>query len=176
MVAIPESVYSRLDMIRALVAHFQLSGNHAVANVRLDDLQFDVLALDHSRNALVGIECIHGGQPRTLTEQFVKANSHLEAAKCGALNFRMLADKVKNKEGLPKLNAHKPSCLQFSVSVALMDRVCKRVDLLRVLKTQFPAIGIVRVKMNGQCRDYIRDRSGKKDSALTSSNAVKISV
>lgn len=145
-----------------------------VSGVKLNELQFDVLALDQSRNVFVAIECMYGGQPKTLMEHFSKANSHLEAATRGALNSRMLADQVKDRKGLPKLNSRRLSSLQFSVSVALMDKVCKRVDLLRALKAQFPAIGIIRMKLNSECRDCIYDRSGKQDLVLTSSYAFKI--
>lgn len=171
----PESVYSRPDMIRALVAHYRLSGNPVISNVRLGDLEFDVLTFDKSESKFVAVECMFGGQPKTLAEHFSRANSDFAVAKYGALQFHALAGKGKSKKGPAWPNTAKLKLgIRFSVSVALMNKVCKRVDLLRSLKQEFPAIGIVRVKMNGQCRDYIRDRNGDKDVALTASKAVKI--
>ena len=157
-------VYSRLDMIRALVTHFRMSGMLVRSNVDLGVFQSDVLTLDKSQGAFVAVQCMHGGQPNTLAAHFSKADSYLTAAKCGTLKFHALTDK-KSKATTRRL---------LSVSVALMDRTCKRRDLLRSLKAQFPAVGIVRVKMNGQCRDYIRDGDGNKDLALTAGAPVEL--
>jgi hypothetical protein len=175
--AILEAVYSRPDMIRALVSHFRLRGNPVILNVKLADFQFDVLAFDQSERTFMAVECMYGGQPKTLAEFLAKAASHFAVAKKGVVQFYSLPDKgMSNKNtAWPSAAKLKPG-VRFSVSVALMEKVCKRVELLRALKEQFPAVGLLRVKMNGQCREYMRDRNGNKDFALAASTSVRIRV
>ena len=98
----------------------------------------------------------------------------MEAAKCGVRQFHAIAEKDKTLAWPSVSQLKKGGSLDSRV--ALMDKVCRRIDLLRALKLRFPKVGVIRVKMSGQCREYVRDRSGDKDFALATPAPVNISI
>lgn len=158
-------------MIRALVAHLRSQGCLATSNAVFGSFRYDVLAFNKQKFTLTGFECMYGGQPSTLAAHFARAYLHLTAVQARALDL----GKARDKKGSEWLDLTESKLdLRFSVSVALMDKVCRRVELLRSLKSQFPPIGVIRVKLSGQCRDYVRDRHGNTDLALTTGTSVTI--
>ena len=167
-------VYSKPDMIRALVAHLRSQGCLATSNAAFGSFQFDVLAFNKQKFTLMGFECMYGGQPSTLAARFALAYSHLAGVQALGLDLSALR-RARDKKGTewPDLTTAKLD-VRFSVSVVLMDKVCRRVELLRSLKSQFPPIGVMRVKLNGECRDYVRDRHGNTDLSLTTGTSVTI--
>jgi len=46
--------------------------------------------------------------------------------------------------------------IRIAFYVALTEKACKRVDLLRSMKKLLPDVGIIRVKPDGYCRHYLR--------------------
>ena len=45
--------------------------------------------------------------------------------------------------------------IRIAFYVALTEKACKRVDLLRSMKKLLPDVGIIRVKPDGHCRHYL---------------------
>jgi len=46
--------------------------------------------------------------------------------------------------------------IRIAFYVALTDKACKRINLLRAMKNLLPHVGIIRVKPDGYCRFYLR--------------------
>jgi len=65
--------------------------------------------------------------------------------------------------------------MRVAFSIALTDKACERVDLLRSMKKLLPDVGIIRVKPDGHCRHYLW--IGKdKDHKLTKPRPVVIEI
>jgi len=65
--------------------------------------------------------------------------------------------------------------IRIAFYIALTDKACKRVDLLRSMKKLLPDVGIIRVKPDGRCRHYLR--IGKdKDDKLSKPQPVVIEI
>jgi len=65
--------------------------------------------------------------------------------------------------------------IRVAFYVALTEEACKRVDLLRSVKRLLPTVGIIRVKPDGKCREYLREH-GQKNHKLTEASPVVVEI
>ena len=62
--------------------------------------------------------------------------------------------------------------IRVAFYVALTDEACKRVNLIRSVKRLLPTVGIIRVKPDGKCREYLRERDQKNYKLAKASHLV----
>jgi hypothetical protein len=145
--------------------------------IRVGDCVFDVVAYDKQEKLFRLVECKRGSQATSIGHAFGQIAAYWALLADKGQDF---LDAFSRKVSLRfhRLMEATDGARRFRVAfyVALTDEACQRVDLLRSLKRLLPDVGVIRVKRDGKCRDYVRDR-GRKDFklALAQPTVVKIS-
>lgn len=153
-------------------------GRYAAREVRVDDCIFDVVAYNKKEKSFRLVECKKTRKASGIGQAFGQLAAYSATIATHGQEFlvaysKKLAVPMHQDKWIEATGYYR----RFRVSfyVALTDRACKRVDLLRSMKKILADVGIVRVKPDGYCRNYIR--IGKqKDFELCESHTVAVKI
>ncbi len=163
-------------MSRAVARHIKPSA----LDVRIGrGCTLDVVAFDKERKVFKIIECKYVKDLRRIGHAYGQLLAYYSALKQPGSEFLdAFAKKTKPEISLTDLMGatQRGKNMQVEFYVGLRDAACKDVHLLRSMKKRLPRVGIIRVKRNGQIRDYIRDQDGRKDRKLTQAKKISIAV
>jgi len=159
------------EMALHVAAHLKKT---SAREIRVGGCKFDVVAYDKKRRLFEIAECKLGSKPTVIGHAFGQA-----AAYCGTLSAHgvefldayMKEVKLKFTRMMEATNQGKEFRVAFYV--ALEQKACLQVELIRSIKRLIPKIGIIRVKDDGRCRRFFRI-SGKKDLDLCKAEPVTV--
>jgi hypothetical protein len=167
------AVRNESQMAQAVAQHVANSARE----VRVGDCVFDVVGYDKRLQLFKLVECKLGSQSTTIGKTFGQI-----AAYCAVLSTRGrdFVEAFNEKVHLPFSQlmeaTNNAKRIQVAFYVALTHDACKQqIELIRAVKDLLPLVGIIRVKLNGQCKDYVWN--GGKDWKLAKAipTVIKIS-
>jgi len=143
--------------------------------------KFDVVGYNNQEKAFYIVECKRGSDPVSTGHAFGQVLVYSSLLRESGFEFKrnfideLLRKSVKGMDATELMGLVKKPESTFRFYVALGERACKRYDLLKLMKSQMPNVGIIRVKENGECRLYVRNEENQKDHDLSESTLVSIS-
>ena len=147
------------DMAEAVARRFKNSARE----VRVGNCIFDVVAYDKQQKLFTVIECKLGGDVTSIGHAFGQISAYYAVLSALGRDFiNAFTKKVPLRYERMMEATNENRQLRVAFSVALTQKACTRIELIRSVKHLLPAVGIVRVKPDGSCRDYLR-LNGKKD-------------
>jgi hypothetical protein len=156
---------TEFEMAGAVAAHFTKSARE----VKVGDCIFDVVAYDKKERLFRIIECKLGSHVTTIGRAFGQISAYI-AILSDLERERKFIDAFTKKVPLryERLMQATQENTQLRVAfyVALTDSACEKTNLIRSLKRLLPSVGIIRVKPDGKCREYLRC-NGKRDTKLS---------
>jgi hypothetical protein len=144
--------------------------------VRVSGCIFDVVAYDKEKRLFKLVECKLATSPTSIGRTFGQlASYHAAVMDQGyafvtavsrrlPLSFHRLMEATNNA-----------TKIQVAFYVALTQKACLNLRLLKSLKSLLPSVGIIRVKPDGHCRGYLL-RDGKRDDSISSAKAITIKI
>lgn len=155
---------SEYEMANAVAEHFAKSAQQ----VKVGDCILDVVAYDKKQRVFRIVECKLGHCARTIGHAFGQISAYI--AVLSALErekdfIDAFTRKMPLRYGRMMEATRNNTQLRVAFYVALTDGACQNIELIRSLKRLLPNVGIIRVKANGKCRDYLR-YNGKKEAKL----------
>ena len=143
-------------MESAVAAHLQRTARQ----VTLEGCRFDVVAYDKETQLFTIVECKRGRKAVDVGHAFGQISAYYALL---ARRGRVFVDKVGNK--LPRMRygrwieaTHRDRYIKVAFYVALRDRACEeQADVIRAVKNLLTDVGVIRVKADGQCRDYLKN-------------------
>jgi hypothetical protein len=160
------------EMAGAVARHLR----RAAREVRIGDCIFDVVAYDKQKVKFKLVECKLGHNAADLGHAFGQVVAyHAVIAGRGfdlvnafskklPLSFKRLMKATQNVRRI-----------RMAFYVALTDEACQRVDLIRSVKRLLPHVGVIRVKRDGRCRNYLRE-AGRKNWKLAKAKTAVIRI
>lgn len=152
----PKTVKTEAQMSQAVAYNL---GKYAAREIRVGDCIFDVVAYNKKDNTFRLVECKISRKASGIGHAFgqLAAYSALIAT-CGREFIIAYSKKLKvpMHQGRWMQATDDYRRIRIAFYVALSDRACKRIDLLRSMKKILPDVGIIRVKPDGYCRHYLR--------------------
>lgn len=170
--SVPTSMRTESQMAEAVARHLR----RAAREIKVGDCIFDVVAYDKHRKVFSLVECKLGSKTATMGHAFGQIAAYYAIvaergfdlvnalSKKLPLSFRRLMEATDNGRRI-----------QVRFYVALTDRACRRVTLIRSLKRLLPIVGIIRVKPDGKCREYLR-LNGQKETKLAKARPTVIEI
>jgi hypothetical protein len=150
-------------------------GNSAIG-VKIGSCILDVTAYDKAARLFKVVECKRVSDARRIGHTFGQTAAYMSVVAENGFGFVDALSKKLHMRFLRWMEGtNNGTEIKVEFYVALPDDACEQVDLLRSLKRQYPDVGIVRVKPDGKCRDYVKDQ-GKRDRELTKARAVTIKI
>ncbi len=151
-------VRTEAQMAEAVAGHLRRSARE----IKVRDCIFDVVAYDKEKRLFKLVECKLGSQATRVGRTFGQVAAYYAVVAARGFDLvNALSKKLPLSFARLMEATEDGRRIRVAFYVALTDKACKRVDLLRAIKRLLPSVGIIRVKPNGQCRNYIRDRKGK---------------
>lgn len=148
----------------------------SVREVRVGDCIFDVVAYDKRDRLFRLVECKLGSQATSIGHAFGQLAAYYAILSARGRDFLdVFSKKVPLRYGRLMEATEENRRIRVAFYVALTDRACKRVDLLRSLKRLLPQVGIIRVKDDGKCRDYLREH-GERNHKLAEATPVAVEI
>ena len=171
----PKFVKTESQMSQAVA--FTL-GKYAAREVRVGDCIFDVVAYNKKEKSFRLVECKKTRKASGIGQAFGQLAAYSATIATHGREFLVAYSK---KLDVPMHQGRWMEATDFyhrfrvAFYVALTDKACKRVDLLRSMKKILPNVGIIRVKPDGYCRNYLR--IGKqKDFELCQSHTMTVKI
>lgn len=148
----------------------------AAREVTVDGYRFDVVAYDKRERLFKLVECKRGSRSTSIGRAFGQLVAYYAVVSSRGFDFVNAVSK-KMRLSFKRLMEATNGARRIRVAfhVALTDEGCKRIQLLRTIKELLPQVGIIRVKGNGHCRNYILD-GRKKDYKLAEAAPTVIRV
>ena len=160
-------------MSEAVARHL---GN-STREVTVGDCIFDVVGYDPELHLFHLVECKMGTRSTKIGKTFGQIAAYCAVLSSQGRDFvEVFSERVHlSFEQLMEAtdNANR---IKVAFRVALSHDACKeRLELICALKKLLPIVGIIRVKPDGQCRDYVWHQ-GKKDWNLTEATPTNIVI
>ena len=153
-------------------------GKFAAREIRVGDCIFDVVAYNKQEKLFRLVECKKTSKASGIGHAFGQvAAYHATIATHGVQFLDAYSKKIPSPMRLTRWMEATDNYrrIRIAFSVALTEKACKRIDLLRSMKKLLPDVGIIRVKPDGRCRHYVR--IGKtKDEKLAKPQPVVIKI
>lgn len=172
----PKSISNESEMSQAIAAHL---GKYAAREVKLGSCKFDVVSYDKRNKIFRLVECKRSSRPAGIGRAFGQLAAYAATlATTSADDFltaysRKLQKPMDYHRWAEATNGHRSVKVAFYVG--LTNEACRQIPLLRSLKTIFPKVGILRVKTDGRCRPYLRNK-GEADYETARPVPVKIRI
>jgi hypothetical protein len=168
----PQRVRSEAEMSMAVASKL---GKYATRELKIGDCIFDVVAYNKTERLFRVVECKKSSKASKIGHAFGQlAAYHATIATRGEEFVIAYSRKVPARMHLGRWMeaTHNYRRIRIAFYVALTEKACKRSELIRSLKKFLPVVGVIRVKENGFCRDYIwsgkqRDREIAKARPVT---------
>jgi len=144
--------------------------------VKVGDCIFDVVAYDKAERLFKLVECKLGSQATTIGHAFGQIAAYYAVQSARGRDFLDAFSKkvpLRYERLMEATNENRH--IRVAFYVALTDEACERVDLIRSVKRLLPMVGIIRVKPDGSCREYLRVR-GHKECKLAQALPVVVEI
>jgi hypothetical protein len=161
------------EMSRHVAAHLKKT---SAREIRVGDCKFDVVAYDKKRRLFQIAECKMGSKATVIGHAFGQIAAYCAILSAAGEEFLDAYTKRVSLRWRRMMEAT-DQAKQFKVVfyVALEDKACRRIDLIRSIKRLLPNVGIIRVKRNGECRTHLRNQR-KKESELCKAAPIIVRV
>jgi hypothetical protein len=154
-------------------------GKYAAREVRVGDCIFDVVAHDKKEKSFRLVECKLSEKATGIGQAFGQLAAYSATIATRASEF---LDAYSRMPGAPMplgrwMEAtHNYRRFRINFHVALTHKACKdKVEWLRSMKKVLPDVGIIRVKPDGHCRNYILNGKSK-DTEVTKARTVTVKI
>jgi hypothetical protein len=160
------------EMAKVVASRFPKSA----LEVKVGACIFDIVAYEGKNRIFKIIECKLGTHVTTIGHAFGQISVYTAVLSSFERQF-MDAFTSKSPLRYERLMEATKDNTRLSVAfyVALTNGACRHLNVIRSLKHVLPNVGIIRVKDDGQCRSYLRDR-GKADSKIAKATPVAINI
>jgi len=153
---------NELQMSQAVARHVAKSARE----IRVGNCIFDVVGYDKRETLFRIVECKMGDHATSIGHAFGQISAYYAVLSAlGRAFLNGYTRKVPLRYERLMEATHDNRQLRVAFYVALTDKACKQVELIRSVKKLLPIVGIIRVKEDGRCRTWLRS-DGKKDSKL----------
>lgn len=152
----PKSVKTEAQMSQAVACTL---GKYAAREVRVGDCIFDVVAYSKKEKSFRLVECKRSRKASGIGHAFGQLAAYSATIAAHGREFLVAYSKkltVPMHQGRWMEATDDYRSIRVAFYVALTDKACKRIDLLRSMKRILPDVGIIRVKPDGYCRNYLR--------------------
>jgi hypothetical protein len=169
----PKSVKNESQMSQAVLCTF---GRYAAREIRVGDCIFDVVAYNKKERSFKLIECKRSSKAAVIGQAFGQLAAYSATlAEHGKPFLHAFSKKLVVPMHLEQWMKATDDYRRFKVEfyVALTHKACKRVALLRSMKNLLPNVGIIRIKPDGHCRNYLL-HEGEKDRKVCEPTQVEI--
>ena len=144
--------------------------------LKVGDCVFDVVAYDKEEKLFRLVECKLGSKATIVGHAFGQIAAYYAVLSARGRDFLdAFSKKIPFRYERLMAATSENRRIRVAFYVALTDEACKRVDLLRSVKRLLPAVGIIRVKNDGKCREYLREH-GQKNHKLTEASPVVVKI
>jgi hypothetical protein len=135
-----------------------------VRELRLGGPKLDVVGFAPESGEFHVVECKRTRKTVGIGQTFGQVLAYQSIIHADGLQF--LTEFQERAQGDPSLTRQMTQYYQskkipINFYVALGEEACANPKLIKHMKDQIRAVGIIRVKSNFRCRNYIRDESGK---------------
>jgi hypothetical protein len=136
----------------------KLGCDYASTNFGFQQVEFDVVGYDAKRSVFHIVECKRSAKAAEIGHAFgqlLAYQSVLHNAGYEFLSafFKRAHLKVDLESIIESVVIKRLSARFY---VGLTERACESVELLELMKESLPNVGIIMVRLDGKCRDYIR--------------------
>ena len=138
--------------------------------------RFDVVAYDKREKLFKLVECKRGSRPVNVGRAFGQLVAYYALVSARGYDFVDAFSRKVHLRYRRWAEATIGGQVRVAFYVALTDKACKRVDLLRAIRSVLPHIGIIRVKADGHCRNYVKEEDGRKDYELAKARPQVIKI
>lgn len=164
---------SEADMSQAVACKL---GKYATREIKISDCIFDVVAYDKNEKVFRVVECKRSSKASTIGHAFGQlATYRATIAAEGRAFLDIYSKKIPVAMRLGRWMEATDTYRRIRIAfyVALTEKACKRLALIRSLKESLPEVGIIRVKPDGLCRSYLRN-GNRKDERIARARPVTI--
>jgi hypothetical protein len=164
---------SEKQMSSAVAEHLR----HSAREVRVADCAFDVVSYDKPRRLFRLVECKLGSKAVDIGHAFGQIAAYYSVLSENGFTFLdNFGRKMPMRFGRWMEAIEDGKHIRVEFYVALTDKACERVDLLRSIKRLLPDVGIIRLNARWRCRHNIRDEQGKRDYELAHAKPMLIKI
>ncbi len=152
----PKSVKTESQMSQAVACTL---GKYAAREVKVGDCIFDVVAYNKKEKLFRLVECKRSRKAAGIGHAFGQLAAYTATIATHGRDFIIAYSKkssVAMHQGRWLEATADYQHIRIAFYVALTDKACKRINLLRAMKNLLPHVGIIRVKPDGYCRFYLR--------------------
>jgi hypothetical protein len=171
----PKSVKTESHMSQAVACTL---GKYAAREIRVGDCIFDVVAYNKREKSFRLVECKQSRKASGIGQAFGQLAAYSATIAARGREFLIAYSKklpVPMHQGRWMEATDDYRRISVAFYVALTEKACKRIDLLRAMKEILPDVGIIRVKPDGYCRKYLR--IGKqKNFEVCQSHTMKVKI
>lgn len=151
----PRCVRTEAEMSRAVASKL---GRYASREIKIGDCIFDVVAYNKTERLFRVVECKRSSKASRIGQAFGQLAAYHATIAARGEDFviaysRKIPARMHLGRWMEATNNYRR--IRIAFYVALTEKACQRLDLLRSLKKFLPDVGIIRVKRNGFCRDYL---------------------
>lgn len=151
-------------------------GKYATREININDCIFDVVAYDKKARLFRVVECKRRSKASAIGHAFGQlATYKATIAAQGGIFLDVYSKRINMRLGRWMEATNRYRRIRITFYVALTDKACKRVDLIRSLKESLPEVGIIRVKPNGLCRNYLHEGK-RKDTAIAQARPITVRI
>jgi hypothetical protein len=171
----PKRVETEAQMSQAVACTL---GKYAAREVRVGDCIFDVVAYDKKEKSFRLVGCKLSAKVSGIGQAFGQLAAYSAAIATQGKRFLIAYSKklpVSMHQGRWMEATDNYRRINVRFYVALTHEACKRVNLLRSLKKTLREVGIIRVKPDGSCRNYL-NIGKRKDREITRPQTVTIKI
>lgn len=162
------------QMAGAVAQHFTKSARE----VKVGDCIFDVVAYDKKEKLFRIIECKLGSHVTTIGHASGQISAYIAVLSDCERERKFInafTKKVPLRYERLMEATQENTRLRVAFYVALTDSACQQINLIRSLKRLLPTVGIIRVKSDGKCREYLRC-DGKKEARLAEATPTVVEI
>jgi hypothetical protein len=154
----------------------------AVRELHLGGPAFDVVGFDPLEEEFHVVECKLTSRPVGIGQTFGQIVAYKAMIYDAGEDFLDAFERKLRKDGIGKVRFWKHGVrfvdagrIPVRFYVALRQKACERVGMLRLIKSDLQEVGIIRITNQNACRDYIRN-SGVKDYEICRSDRVDVPI
>ncbi len=148
----------------------------SVRELRVGNCIFDVVGYDKQAKLFKLVECKLGSSPTSIGHAFGQIAAYYAVLTDRGRDFvDAFTRKVPLRFNRQMEATDQARRIRVEFYVAFTDKACTQVELIRAVKKLLPNVGVIRVKRDGKCRDYLRDR-GRKDRKLAQARATVVEI
>jgi len=152
-----------------------LGCNVATQSFRFGNIGFDAVGYSSDDSIVHVVECKAGRKPVDIGHAFGQILAYRSVLSEKGYEFlTKFGDKVRMKtEDI--VTATREGTLRVKFYVGLSDEACKNISLIEAMKKILPSVGIIRVKKDGGCRDYLLIKR-EKEYGLCKSETISVPI